>query len=91
MFLTFQIGQRVEAKVEQIRPYGVFVRLTDGTRAYIRRRELALISTYYRPEESRKEKLFRRRLSSCQELTRIWSLAGEQPCLSLARVCPSLH
>jgi len=35
-------GQRVVATVEQILPFGVFVRLDDGTRAYIRRRELDL-------------------------------------------------
>ncbi len=38
----YQLHQRVEAIVESIQPYGVFVRLADGTRAYIRRRELDL-------------------------------------------------
>lgn len=33
-------GQLVEAHVENVYPFGVFVRLKDGTRAYIRRREL---------------------------------------------------
>ncbi|MBO9370266.1 MAG: S1 RNA-binding domain-containing protein [Chloroflexi bacterium] len=35
-------GQRVTATVEKVLPFGVFVRLADGTRAYIRRRELSL-------------------------------------------------
>jgi len=38
----YQLHQQVEAIVESIQPYGVFVRLADGTRAYIRRRELDL-------------------------------------------------
>lgn len=35
-------GQRVAATVERILPFGVFVRLPDGTPGYIRRRELSL-------------------------------------------------
>jgi len=35
-------GQFVVASVEAIFPFGVFVRLEDGTRAYVRRRELTL-------------------------------------------------
>jgi signal transduction histidine kinase/predicted RNA-binding protein with RPS1 domain/DNA-binding response OmpR family regulator len=38
----YQLHQQVEAIVESIQPYGVFVRLDDKTRAYIRRRELDL-------------------------------------------------
>jgi signal transduction histidine kinase/predicted RNA-binding protein with RPS1 domain/FixJ family two-component response regulator len=38
----YQLHQQVEAIVESVLPYGVFVRLADGTRAYIRRRELDL-------------------------------------------------
>lgn len=38
----FAVGQHVFCKVVQILPYGVFVSLPDGTRAYIRRRELSL-------------------------------------------------
>ncbi len=34
--------QLITAKVEKVFPFGVFVRLADGTRAYIRRRELSL-------------------------------------------------
>jgi signal transduction histidine kinase/predicted RNA-binding protein with RPS1 domain/DNA-binding response OmpR family regulator len=34
-------SKRVVVKVEQIFPFGVFVRLQDGTEGYIRRRELA--------------------------------------------------
>jgi len=38
----YQLHQQVEAIVESIQPYGVFVRLDAKTRAYIRRRELDL-------------------------------------------------
>jgi signal transduction histidine kinase/DNA-binding response OmpR family regulator/predicted RNA-binding protein with RPS1 domain len=38
---AYIVGQRVVGKVEQILPFGIFVRLEDGTRAYIRRRELS--------------------------------------------------
>ena len=38
----YSIGTCVEATVEQVLSFGVFVRLDDGTRAYIRRRELDL-------------------------------------------------
>lgn len=38
----YPIGRQVEATVEQVLPFGVFVRLNDGTPAYIRRRELDL-------------------------------------------------
>ncbi len=37
---VYQIGQRVTATVERVLPFGIFVRLDDGARAYIRRREL---------------------------------------------------
>ena len=36
----YVVGQRVVGQVERLLPYGVFVRLGDGTQAYIRRREL---------------------------------------------------
>ncbi|MCB0167729.1 MAG: S1 RNA-binding domain-containing protein [Anaerolineae bacterium] len=36
----YTVGQHVAGKVEKLLPYGVFVRLPDGTQAYIRRREL---------------------------------------------------
>jgi len=38
---TYAEEQRVTGKVDTVLPYGVFVRLPDGTRAYIRRRELS--------------------------------------------------
>lgn len=38
----YQIGQEVEGVVESILPFGVFLRLSDKTKAYIRRRELDL-------------------------------------------------
>lgn len=38
----YQLHQQVKAIVESVQPYGIFVRLDDGTRAYIRRRELDL-------------------------------------------------
>lgn len=38
----YKEGHQVDAIVEQVMPYGVFVRLEDDTRAYIRRRELSL-------------------------------------------------
>jgi len=38
---AYTIGQQVVGKVERVLPYGVFVCLADGTRAYIRRRELS--------------------------------------------------
>lgn len=38
----YQLHQQVEAIVESVQPYGVFVRLNDGTPAYVRRRELDL-------------------------------------------------
>ena len=34
-------GQRISGEVEKILPFGVFLRLADGTRAYIRRRDLS--------------------------------------------------
>jgi predicted RNA-binding protein with RPS1 domain len=37
-----RVGQRVEITIERVLPYGVFWRLSDGVRAYIRRRELNL-------------------------------------------------
>src|SRR5262245_42401707 len=36
------VSQILEVTVEQVLPFGIFVRLPDGTRDYIRRRELAL-------------------------------------------------
>ncbi len=36
----YRTGQYVKGKVERLLPYGLFVQLNDGTRAYIRRREL---------------------------------------------------
>ncbi|MBI4630979.1 MAG: S1 RNA-binding domain-containing protein [Chloroflexi bacterium] len=42
MYSPYNIGQHIKAVVEQVLPFGVFVRLDDGTRAYIRRRELDL-------------------------------------------------
>lgn len=38
----YQPEQLLEVVVEKIFPFGIFVRLQDGTPAYIRRRELAL-------------------------------------------------
>lgn len=40
--VTYHIGQKVEGVVESVFPFGVFVRLSDATKAYIRRRELDL-------------------------------------------------
>jgi signal transduction histidine kinase/predicted RNA-binding protein with RPS1 domain/ActR/RegA family two-component response regulator len=37
---VYQIHEAVRARVEQVLPFGVFVRLPDGTRAYVRKREL---------------------------------------------------
>lgn len=37
----YTVGQRVVGTVEKVLPFGVFVRLANGTRAYIRRRELS--------------------------------------------------
>jgi len=37
---AYQIDQVVVARVEQVFPFGVFVCLPDGTRAYVRKREL---------------------------------------------------
>jgi len=39
---SYDVGQHVDATVEQVLPFGVFVRLADDTQAYIRRRELSL-------------------------------------------------
>jgi signal transduction histidine kinase/CheY-like chemotaxis protein/predicted RNA-binding protein with RPS1 domain len=39
---NFEVGQKVEAIVERVLPFGVFARLKDGTLAYIRQRELNL-------------------------------------------------
>ncbi len=38
---AYMLGQRVSGKVEKILPYGIFVRLGEGSQAYIRRRELS--------------------------------------------------
>lgn len=38
----YRVGQRVDVKIERVLPFGVFARLEDGARAYIRRRELHL-------------------------------------------------
>jgi signal transduction histidine kinase/predicted RNA-binding protein with RPS1 domain/ActR/RegA family two-component response regulator len=40
----YVIGQQVSGIVEKILPYGVFICLPDGTRGYIRRRELSWAS-----------------------------------------------
>ncbi|MGB9723249.1 MAG: S1 RNA-binding domain-containing protein [Chloroflexia bacterium] len=40
--LGYRIGQRVTVRVEKVLPFGVFVCLPDGHRAYIRKRELTL-------------------------------------------------
>lgn len=40
MELDYAVGQHVAGIVEKLLPYGLFIRLQDGTRAYIRRREL---------------------------------------------------
>jgi len=40
--VNYQIGQKVEGIVETVFPFGIFVRLADTTKAYIRRRDLAL-------------------------------------------------
>jgi signal transduction histidine kinase/predicted RNA-binding protein with RPS1 domain/ActR/RegA family two-component response regulator len=37
----YSIGQHVIVQIEKLYPYGIFVRLEDGTRGYIRRRELS--------------------------------------------------
>lgn len=42
MMSSYRVDQQVEAIVERVLPYGVFMRLDDGTPAYIRRRELDL-------------------------------------------------
>jgi signal transduction histidine kinase/predicted RNA-binding protein with RPS1 domain/ActR/RegA family two-component response regulator len=39
---AYAVGERVIGVVERLLPYGAFVCLADGTRAYIRRRELSL-------------------------------------------------
>lgn len=39
---SYSIGQQVIGTVEKVLPFGIFLRLEDGTRAYIRRRELSL-------------------------------------------------
>jgi signal transduction histidine kinase/predicted RNA-binding protein with RPS1 domain/ActR/RegA family two-component response regulator len=36
-----KVGQRVVGTVDKVLPYGVFVRLDDGLRAYLRRREMS--------------------------------------------------
>jgi signal transduction histidine kinase/predicted RNA-binding protein with RPS1 domain/CheY-like chemotaxis protein len=38
---AYAVGQQVSGEVERLLPYGVFVRLDDGSRAYIRRREMS--------------------------------------------------
>lgn len=40
MAQVYRVGQQVTGSVQKLLPYGLFVRLTDGTRAYVRRREL---------------------------------------------------
>ncbi len=40
--VTYQIGQKVEGIVESVFRFGIFVRLDNATKAYIRRRELDL-------------------------------------------------
>jgi signal transduction histidine kinase len=39
---TYQLGQKVKGDVERVLPFGVYVRLGDGSHAYVRRRELDL-------------------------------------------------
>lgn len=39
---SYHLGQKVEGTVEAILPFGVFLRLDDQTKAYIRRRDLDL-------------------------------------------------
>ena len=39
---AYSVGQTVSGRVDRVFPFGAFVRLGDGTRAYIRRRELSL-------------------------------------------------
>lgn len=41
----FRIGEVVSARVEQALPFGVFVRLGDGSQGYVRRRELTQSGT----------------------------------------------
>jgi signal transduction histidine kinase/predicted RNA-binding protein with RPS1 domain/DNA-binding NarL/FixJ family response regulator len=38
---VYPVGQRVVGTVDKLLPYGVFVRLDDGPRAYLRRREMS--------------------------------------------------
>ena len=47
---AYAVGQHVGGRVEKVLPYGIFVRLDDGTRAYIRRRELSWASDV-KPQE----------------------------------------
>jgi ribosomal protein S1 len=37
----YMIGQRVAAEVDRLLSYGILISLDDGTRGYIRRRELS--------------------------------------------------
>lgn len=39
---SYRTGQRLIVRVEKILPFGIFVRLADGSQAYVRRRELTL-------------------------------------------------
>jgi len=41
VFTAYRLRQQVAATVERVLPFGVFVRLPDGTDAYVRRRELS--------------------------------------------------
>jgi len=38
---SYAVNQRVQGKIEKVLPFGVFVVLSDGTQAYIRRREMS--------------------------------------------------
>ena len=47
---AYRLKQRVTATVERVFPFGAFVRLEDGTEAYVRRRELSYDATL-KPED----------------------------------------
>jgi signal transduction histidine kinase/DNA-binding response OmpR family regulator/predicted RNA-binding protein with RPS1 domain len=38
---SYAVNQRVQGKIEKVLPFGIFVLLSDGTKAYIRRREMS--------------------------------------------------
>ena len=41
---NYSVGQRVAGTVERLFSYGIYMMLDDGTRGYIRRRELSWLS-----------------------------------------------